>query len=169
MSVIRMSDLVSVMIASEGPRQLDARDHRRLHEALIRLADAVEPEAGLPSFQVVPDSEVGLRVQGVTRALWDLCTDGLLAVFEWPKGAQFVVRPERLPFVRQNVMLFQPEVQREIFLASKQWAHAVSTDLKKARIAASSSSPIRTLADGIPRQCATDSARHRAVNSIFPA
>lgn len=74
MSQLGMSDLVAAMIAAGGPSCTDARDHRHLHAALVRLGE--HGGSALPPLAGRPDADVGLRVHGVTHALWSLVGSG---------------------------------------------------------------------------------------------
>lgn len=79
--------LVSIMAAGDVP-VLDARDPRLAHRALVQLDRASDPATRdvLARFgvkvRVQPDPDVGLRVQGITRATWDSVAAGVLTAHE---------------------------------------------------------------------------------------
>ncbi|MDZ5447787.1 hypothetical protein U2F26_34660 [Micromonospora sp. 4G57] len=92
---LAMPELLAALLAAGGPSRLDARDHRRLHEALIALW--IDHELGsadracLPISNPVPDPEVQLRVSGVTRAIWQLHSWGVLVAEESQGRAEYLV------------------------------------------------------------------------------
>lgn len=162
-----MSDLVAAMIAAGGPSHTDVNDHRRLHRALVGLG-AAGGSAVLPALVARPDPDVGLRVVGVTRALWQLVESGLLTVQERPGGAELVVDESALPSAR-HVLMRLPEVERRaVYAAADRWASA-STSRKKAARALVSPAALRLAREANDRQSAVPSRRQRAVSEKSPA
>lgn len=86
--------LASIMVAGEVVA-LDARDPRLAHRALIDLgyAGTDASKSLLSRFGVSvhgkPDPDVGLRVQGLTRASWEAVADGTFNVYAEGNSAWF--------------------------------------------------------------------------------
>jgi hypothetical protein len=93
------------MLAAGGPACTDARQHRHLHAALVRLGHEVVGSTTFPSLESRPDPEVGLRIAGVTQALWSLVGNGYFRVWERPGGADLIVNEEALPSARRILMI----------------------------------------------------------------
>lgn len=136
MSAIAMSDLLLAMLASGGPDRLDARDHRRVHEALIGyLSEPMAPKDRelLPALETTPDPEVGVRLRGVTKALWRLHALGFLAAKEYDDHAEF----ELVFHERSDVVdALSAEARNKLQRRAEFWSIASETDLKKRRQAA---------------------------------
>jgi hypothetical protein len=167
MSPLGMSDLVAAMIAAGGPSCTDALDHRHLHAALVRLGEHVSGST-LPPLAGSPDADVGLRVQGVTKALWSLVGAGLLRVQERPGGADLVVDPAEVSEARRVLMRLSEQDRRAVYGAADFWACA-STSRKKRPSAATSSAAARLDSAANCRQSAAPARRQRAVSSTSPA
>lgn len=134
MSVIGMSHLLATMLAAGGPSRLDVRDHRRLHEALAALASEHRDDLvgyALPPLDTVPDPEVGVRVRGVTRGLWDLCAAGVLVSSETCGHAEYVVDHDQLESEAASDLPI--EIWSVIAHYAQDWRRALDTDLKNAR------------------------------------
>lgn len=162
-----MSDLVAAMIAAGGPSCTDARDHRHLHAALVHLGERAGGSA-LPPLAGRPDADVGLRVHGVTHALWSLVGAGLLRVQERPGGADLIVDPAEVPAARRVLMRLSEQDRRAVYRAADFWACA-STARKKRASAATSSVAARVDNAANCRQSAAPARRQRALNSTSPA
>lgn len=116
-----MSFLLESILACAPGTALDARDHWPLHQALHDLDDWLGQEAhnrsvwstsGLPALRFVKDPEVGWRASGVTRAIWDLVSNGKLICVDDEKGderARFVLLDDAMPHIRREMMQLSPE------------------------------------------------------------
>lgn len=163
-----MSDLVAAMIAAGGPGCTDARDHRTLHAALVRLGEATAGSPSLPAMSRRPDPDVGLRVEGVTRAVWALVASGLLQVRERAGGATLVVACDALPEARRILMLLPDRDRTAIYAAADFWARS-STARKKSASAPTSPGAARLAREAKARQSVPLSRRQRAVKESCPA
>lgn len=168
MFLVGMSDLLAAMLAAGGPSCIDAREHRHLHAALVGLGKDGLRGAAFPSLDGRPDPDVGLRVSGVTPALWDLVGAGLLRVLERPGGADLMVEGAALPSGRRVLMRLRPTEQAAIYRAAGYWA-AASTQRKNPASAASSPGGTWRSSDLNCRQVVVPARRQRAVRSIAPA
>jgi hypothetical protein len=148
MSEIGLSYLLATMMAIGGVPALDVRDHRPAHGALVRLINASNPAADalLVRYQVRrntrPDPLVGVRVFGVTEAIWDAVRDGLLVVRESGRSAHLQVNPEVESKLRTQFMQLPAPESSEIYRIATAWA-ASSTSRKNTAKATMSPSPIR--------------------------
>lgn len=134
MSVIGMSRLLATMLAAGGPSRLDVHDHRRLHETLAMLASEYRDDLAdysLPSLETSPDPEVGVRVRGVTRGLWDLCAAGVLVSSEGCGQAEYVV--DHIQLESQAASDLPVEIWTVLAHYAQDWRRALDTDLKNAR------------------------------------
>ncbi|ART73273.1 hypothetical protein BTO20_36280 [Mycobacterium dioxanotrophicus] len=114
-----MSFLLESILACAPDTPLDARDHWPLHEALRSLDHWLNEEAhnravwctaGFPVLQFVKDPDVGWRASGVTRAIWDLVSDGTLICVDEDDGcARFVLKALATPHIRRELMHLSPE------------------------------------------------------------
>ena len=133
MSKRGISNLLTTMMAVGVVERLDARDHRLAHAALRRLGQTVSGAEVLATFEVSrtwrPDPEVGLRVPGVTGALWDAVTSGALQVVEDGPRAGFVLAPSREAEARRLLSRLPAEQASEIYRVATDWA-AASTSRK---------------------------------------
>lgn len=163
-----MSELLAAMIAAGGATCTDAREHRHLHAALVRLGKAVEGSRSLPPLSGRPDPDVGLRVEGVTGALWSLVASGVLQVREHVGGADFVVDPNRLPAARRSLMRLGEPDRSAVYSAADFWACA-STARKKLASARVSAAATRVVSEANRLQSAVPARRQRAVNVTLPA
>jgi hypothetical protein len=169
MSVITMSDLLTTMVACGGPICIDARDHMPIHRALTWLANHCADASSISTFALTPDPEVGIRVRGVTQALWSLVSSGFFEVEESSGQAWFRVDPERLPQARRMLMRLSAEERAAIDHAAGIWAAACSTSRKKVLSPDGSSADTRRVSDAMPRQSSASARRHAAVSLISPA
>src|SRR5690349_16071385 len=78
-----LSRLVMTIMAAGRVSELDLRDDRFVHAAVLR---AVRPPVGDclaerfgTSVSAVPDAAVGMRVGGLTQALWEAVSHGWLS------------------------------------------------------------------------------------------
>ncbi len=168
MSSLDMSELVAAMISAGGPSCTDAREHRHLHAALLRLGETAGASAALPSLIGRPDADVGLRVHGVTHALWSLVAAGLLKVQERAGATDFVVNAAEMPAARRALMRLSERDRHAVYLAADFWARA-STARKKRPSVAASSATARVVSDANCRQSAAPVRRQRAVSATSPA
>lgn len=136
------------MMAAGGVPVLDVRDHRLAHRAVLGLINASTPaaDAVLRRYRVgrltQPDPVVGIRVTGVTQAIWDAVRDRLLVVRESQRSAHLLVNPEVEPGLRTQLMQLPTGESSEIYRIATVWA-AASTSRKNAAKAASSPSLMR--------------------------
>lgn len=158
-----MSELIAAMIAAGGPTCTDARDHWPLHQALVRLGSDAPESASLPLLRSRPDPEVGRRVHGVTRALWDLVGCGLLCVDNSQDDVRFIVDTAELPRARRGLMRLDPQSQMVVYAAAERWALA-STSRKNPANERESSVATRRRSDRYSRQVVEPSSRQRAVS-----
>lgn len=161
MVAVTVSDLITAMAVSGGPSRFHARNHRPLHEALVYLND--HAGENLLGGKPVPDPEVGLRVRGVTKALWDLCRTGFLSAEGVGQQTYFVVANRSDSRFCLGSMSINAHVARAIHLAADRWACS-ETRLKKSRQVAVSSSAACVSQAGIPRQLSDFWSLHRAVS-----
>lgn len=121
------------MMAVGGVQRLEARDHRLAHAALRGLSQTASGAEVLSKFEVPrtwrPDPEVGLRVPGVTGALWDAVTSGALEVVEDGPHAWFVLAANREAEARRLLSRLPAEQASEIYRVATDWA-AASTSRK---------------------------------------
>jgi hypothetical protein len=148
MSEIGLSHLLATMMAVGGVPALDVRDHRLAHGAMLGLIYASDPgaDAVLVRYHVrrntQPDPLVGVRVSGVTQALWDAVRDGLLVVRESSRSAHLQVNPEVESALRTQLMQLPAPESSEIYRIATAWA-AASTSRKNAAKETTSPSPMR--------------------------
>ena len=132
-----MPELLAALLAAGGPSRLDARDHRRLHEALIALWMDRElgsaDRACLPISKPVPDPEVQLRVGGVTRAIWQLHCWGVLVAEQSEGRAEYLVDHSALQARIPSEKALSPNAWSAIHRRAADWNRAVETDLKYER------------------------------------
>lgn len=142
-----MSNLLTTMMAVGGVEWLDARDHRLAHAALTGLSETASGAEVLASFDVPriwrPDPEVGLRVPGVTGALWDAVTTGSLQVVEHGPRAGFVLAAGRQAEARQLLSRLPAEQASEVYRVATDWAAASTSRNTRARPSAPSTSGTR--------------------------
>jgi hypothetical protein len=130
MSKRGMTDLLLMMMAAGGVAALDVRDHRQAHEAIRRLRDRLDQVGltALAEFGIgvdwTPDPEVGLRVPGVTVALWDAAKSGALTVDETATPVAFVLSSAAALRSRRQLSKTPPEIARAIYEAGATWANA---------------------------------------------
>lgn len=109
MSLNGLSELVVTIMAAGHVSALDAKNPRLAHEAIARLDDAgsLTSRSLLDHFgvQVVsqPDPDVGLRVSGLTRALWDAVSQGYLRTHEDGTAAWFILEETALPAINRRM------------------------------------------------------------------
>lgn len=145
MSEIGLSNLLATMMAVGEVPALDVRDHRLAHRAVLGLLDASTPaaDAVVTRYHVrrltQPDSLVGIRVAGVTQAIWDAVRDGLLVVHESQRSAHFLVNAEVEPDLRTQLMQLPVPESSEIYRIAEDWAAASMSRKKAARPATSPS------------------------------
>jgi len=168
MSSLGMSDLVAAMVAAGGPSCTDAREHWQLHAALVGLGERAVGSSALPPLAGSPDPDVGLRVEGVTRALWSLVGSGLFRVEERQGGADLIVQPDGLPAARRVLMRLGDADRDAVYLAANFWACA-STARKNRASAAGSSVGTRDASEANCRQSTVPARRQRAVKASSPA
>lgn len=126
-------DLIATILCSGGPRWIDARDHRNLHRALRTFLVDCGPQVGRTGVAFRPDPDVGLRVPGVTKALWELCARGLITATDEPGAARFFVQPEMANYVAQINSSLPDAVRTKLQCVAMNWAASEATDLKKSR------------------------------------
>jgi hypothetical protein len=128
-------DLIATMLCSGGPVRMDALNHRNLHRALcsffVEFGHVADGEIVLR-----PDPEVGVRVPGVTRALWKLCELGVIKATDRRGSAEFTVQPQIATYVAEVSPPLPVDAHRKLQCVAKNWAAAELTDLKKSRHAA---------------------------------
>jgi hypothetical protein len=133
MSGVDLSTLIAAMMTRGGPDRIDARNHRHLHEALIRIGHDLPKNELLPVLKGLPDPEVGRRVPGVTRALWNMNMVGALTVFESCEIAEYRAEIGRLKSLADAVEALPEFVRATIYRRAEDWSMSVETDLKKER------------------------------------
>lgn len=142
MSEKGISNLLTTMMAVGGVDRLDVRDHRLAHSAMRRLRETADGRKVLSAFGIsedwTPDPEVGLRVPGLTTALWDAVRDGTLTVAEEHTSADFVLAAKKTASARRRLSRLPVGLANAIYRTGTAWA-AASTDLKKPASATSSS------------------------------
>lgn len=163
-----MSDLVAAMVAAGGPVRTDARAPRHLHAALVWLGEQQPSSAALPPLVGRPDPDVGLRVQGVTAALWSLAGAGLFRVSERPGGADLLVDEDALPWARRVLMRLSSDDCEAVYAAADRWASASTARKNSARAVSSPGVALRP-SDLNCRQSTAPVRRQRAVSSTSPA
>ena len=130
-----MQELLAALLAAGGPSRLDARDHHRLHDALVQLweSDEVDPadREALPLTTPIPDPEVRLRVRGVTRALWSLRACGALRVEKSAYGAHYLVNRAVVENCMPPRSALSERTWKEVQRRALTWSMEVETDLKK--------------------------------------
>jgi hypothetical protein len=139
-------------------------DHRLLHEALVGLGRARSGSSVLPSLAGSPDPDVGLRVPGVTAAVWSLVAAGLFEVREYPGGAKLLVSESGLPVGFRTLMRLGAADRAAVYDAAERWACA-STARKNLPSAAVSPGAARRSSDLNCRQSTLSARRQRAVSS----
>lgn len=146
MSERGISNLLTTIMAAGGVRRLDARDHRQAHAALRRLLESEDGRAVLSAFDVNmdwrPDPEVGIRVPGVTKALWEAVGDGGLVVDEDGVSAEFVLADHRTASLRRELSRLPAGFASAIHRTGTAWA-ADSTSRKNVARAALSPAATR--------------------------
>lgn len=155
------------MIAAGGPSCTDSRDHWPLHAALVSLGECSVGSSAFPLLAAAPDPDVGLRVQGVTVALWTLIGAGLLRPVERPGGADLVVDEDALPKARRVLMRLSGPDRAAVYAAADLWARA-STSRKNRASASASSGAARRSSDLNCRQSSAPALRQRADSSVSP-
>jgi hypothetical protein len=133
MSDVDLTTLIAAMMTGGGPDRIDARDHRPLHEALVRIGQDLPSNGLLPPLKGLPDPEIGRRVPGVTRALWNMNSIGALTVFESPQSAEYHAEVRRLKELAGAVDALPESVRAAIYRRAEDWSMRVATDLKKER------------------------------------
>ena len=137
------------MMAVGGVERLDARDHRLAHAALRELGETASGTEVLEAFEVSrtwrPDPEVGLRVPGVTGALWDAVTSGALRVVEDGSQAGFVLAPNRRAEARRQLSHLPAAQASEIYRVATDWAvSSTARNTASSALAASASGTRRS-------------------------
>jgi hypothetical protein len=130
---VDLSTLIAAMMASGGPNRIDARDHRHLHEALLRIGQDLPSSGFLPPLKGLPDPEVGRRVPGVTRALWNMNAIGALTVSESHQAAEYRAEFRRIKELSAAVEDLPEFVRTVIYRRAADWSISVATDLKNDR------------------------------------
>lgn len=165
MSALGMSSLVSAMVAAGGPCRIDVRDHRHLHAALLSLSSDTGRSERFPALVGHPDAEVGLRVHGVTSALWSLTGSGFFNIERRDQGASFVACEEATPAALRELMRLSHSEREAVCRAAAVWAAADSTSRKKRDRAMASSGETRRSRDLNRRQVRLPASRQRDVNA----
>lgn len=132
MAGVGLKTLIAALITEGGPEHLDARNHRRLHETLVQLGRDL-PSETLPALSGVPDPEVGLRVRGVTRALWDMHAAGALYMYELGSTAEYRVEFGKVRELAAGAQALPGWIREIIHRRAIDWSIAVETDLKNER------------------------------------
>lgn len=150
MSVRGLSDLIVTIMAAGEVAALPARELRALHEVLASLhadtgddADAIWLRfGGRPP--VHRDADVQRRVEGVTDALWDAVTRGMMTTSEDPDGsnAEFVLGHESSTNARRRLLRLPVEQATSVYRTGASLA-AASTARKKAASSPASSASTR--------------------------
>lgn len=134
------------MMAVGGIVGIDAREQRAAHVALRRLRDTEDGRSVLVAFNVEmdwsPDPEVGLRVPGVTGALWDAVKAGQLVVDYQDSTTAFVLATNETGRARRRLRELPAGMANAIYRTATDWA-ADSTSRKNVPSAAPSPARIR--------------------------
>lgn len=142
MSKRGISHLLTTMMAVGGVSCIDARDHRLAHDAIRRLRDSADGLEALSTFNVrldwTPDPEVGLRVPGVTPALWAAVSAGRLTVTEGDHAATFDLTPKESTNARRQLSRLPAGIANAIYQTGTAWAAASTSRKSDARADTSS-------------------------------
>lgn len=163
MTAAGVQELVVALMTVGGPRSISATDHRKLHESLVYLDSCSSGEGKSVPLRLSPDPDVGIRVHGVTKALWSLVHEGVLSVSHIDYSPWFVVNDDRLPSSTALAALFSRRVWHNIHLAAQRWATS-DTSANIDRQLASSSTETHLANDPIFRQLWFSEGFHSAVN-----
>lgn len=138
-----MFELLPLLLAAAQDTRVDAREHWRLHRAL-RAFDDRRGQMGSVGFAGVeplsfrPDADVGLRVTGVTEALWDLIGSNTLMIAEDGDQSWVTLSADATPRVRAQLMRCETELVAALHDAAGCLSAAANTDSKKRRLSVTS-------------------------------
>lgn len=136
MSERGVSELLTTIMVVGDVGGLDVRDHRLAHAALTRLRGSEEGMCVLQAFHVrldwKPDPEVGLRVPGVTSALWHATNLGRLRVTTDEKQTRFVLSPSEVESARGRLTQLPSQLAEEIFRTATFWADSSTSRKNRA-------------------------------------
>lgn len=137
------------MAAGDVPA-LDARNHRRAHEAIRELSlswngtdgrGAWARYGGQPTW--TPDPESGMRASGVTAALWAAVGAGQLRASEDGHRAYLVLDPEARRAARRDLLRLPAEQSHAVYRVGAAWAAASTSRKKRATVRPSSAASRR--------------------------
>lgn len=137
MSMQGLSDLVVTIMTAGDVAALDALDPRAAHEALLALHGANEMGAEdlLKRFRIriesCPDPDVGRRVTGLTRALWDGVNAGMLEAVEDGHRAWYAPSSRGRMVAQRELGRLPADAATAVYRVGAAWA-ARSTSLKYA-------------------------------------
>lgn len=140
MSVIRMTDLLALMIASGEVGALPVRTRWPIHQAFMDLAHRVTDISADGGFELrtAPDPEVFTRVDGADEALILVVETGLLEQVGSGYTARWAVVPDAANNARRTLLREDPAMARAITQAGHRLATWASTVLKNVDTAAAS-------------------------------
>lgn len=140
MSVRRMSDILSMMIAGGDVAALPARATWPVHRALLWLSDEATRRSVDLGLKILsePDPDVCLAAVGAEEALSLLLDDGLLTGQGSGYTALWHVEGSFATYSRRAMLREEPATVRLICQAGQRLATAASTALKNADTAAAS-------------------------------
>lgn len=117
------------------------RDLRDVHAAVLRAVSAPGAEyieARLTAtVSVVPDPEVGLRVNGMTQAIWGAVACGWLEPFGRGRSFGFRLLDDADTPIREAICALSTEERDAICQAGEAWVSASTARKKRARAAES--------------------------------
>jgi hypothetical protein len=133
MSKDGMARLVVAVMVSGGIHRLDLAQPRAAHAAVLaatvnRRGEFLAQRFDADPLSVTPDPQVGLRIVGMTQALWRAVALGLLC----PTGdsTEVVVTADAQAEAGRALCALTDEERDAVTVAGRYWATAFSTDLK---------------------------------------
>jgi hypothetical protein len=148
--------LVTMMLASTGPSEIDPRDTWALHHALWGLHNEAGRAGRLGAWRTAlifkPCPDVGLRAIGADEALFKLWRERAFEPNGFGRGARLRLVRDTLTVSRRHLLAMDPADAQLIYRAGATWAAMVRTNSKK------SSTPPEFSAGTVPSS--TPNRRH---------
>lgn len=143
MSERGLTDLIVTIMAAGEVSALPARDHRRCHEALMRLVDCGSPAShrllarhgGVPRWHV--GARYGREVDEVAPSLWELVNRGHMRAMETDDDAAYVMTADASVAGRRALLRLPADEAELVTQTGVAWAAASTSRKKPARPAAS--------------------------------
>jgi hypothetical protein len=150
MSARGISDLLLTIMAAGGISSLDAREHSHAHRAFRALRDQGAAGAQVLSLFGVEgpwkrDPEVGLRVPGLTAAIWSAAAEGDLETHEMTTHARYELSDTAARRGLRVLARLAPSEAAAVYRVGADWARRSTSSKKDARLAMSSAAITRAM------------------------